>query len=307
VAVAELDGLVYVIGGFRGDASIADTVEVYDPELDAWGHAAPLPTPVHHAAVVSVGGLLYVVGGWSDFFATPLAAVYAYDPVVDSWSPRSPLPDARGSVALAVWEGRLYAMGGSPAARERDFTVYDPGMDAWVELPQLPTPRNHLAAGAIGGMIYAVGGRIGSVAPNLNTGALEAFDVQAGAWTQLSPMTTPRSGVAGAVVADRLLVFGGEGNDVHPDGIFGEVEVYDPGSDAWGSLPSMPTPRHGIGAAVIGDEVHIPGGGPVEGFGVTGVHEIFVPEPAISLLALAALTAVSLLGRCRRSCETSDA
>jgi N-acetylneuraminic acid mutarotase len=308
VAVAELEGRVYVIGGFAERGVVVDTVEVYDPGLGAWGVAASLPTPVHHAAAVSVGGLLYVVGGWPDpFFATPLASVYAYDPAQDGWSLRSPMPTARGSVAVASWQGLVYAMGGSPAIRERDFAVYDPEADEWTPLPDLLTPRNHLAAGAIAGVIYAAGGRIGSLVPAFNTGALEAFDVVTGSWTELAPMPTPRSGIAGAVVAGRLVVFGGEGNDEDPDGVFDEVEAYDPVSGAWTPLPGMPTPRHGIGAAVIGDEVHIPGGGPVEGFGVTGVHEIFVPEPAPSLLALAALSGVSLLERRRRRRDASDA
>jgi N-acetylneuraminic acid mutarotase len=303
VAVAELSGRVYVVGGFRANPfgvanpfEVADTVEVYDPVLDDWGVAAPLPTPVHHAAAVSVGGRLYVVGGWPDrFFATPLASVYAYDPGRDGWSVCSPMPTARGSVAVAAWEGRIYAMGGSPAVRERDFAVYDPGMDAWTPLPDLLTPRNHLAAGAIGGLIYAVGGRIGSLFPSQNTGALEAYDVVGGRWLELPPMPTPRSGVAGAVVGGRLIVFGGEGNDEDPDGVFDEVEAYDPVSAAWTPLPSMPTPRHGIGAAVVDDAVYIPGGGPVEGFGVTGVHEILVPEPGALGMGLAALASASLM------------
>ena len=131
--------------------------------------------------------------------------------------------------------------------------------------------------------------------------------MEANNWTELPPMPTPRSGIAGAVVTGSLVVFGGEGNDDDPDGVFGEVEAYDPVAGAWTQLPRMPTPRHGIGAAVIGDVVYIPGGGPVEGFGVTGVHEIFVPEPSIGLLALAALTGVSLCGQYRRGCDASDA
>ena len=298
VAVAELGGRVYVIGGFTVNAGVSDLVEVYDPGLDAWGVAAPLPTPVHHAAAVSVGGLLYVVGGWTDlFFTVLLDSVYAYEPGRDLWVPREPMPTARGSVAVAAWDGRIYAMGGSPAARERDFAVYDPAMDAWTPLPDLITPRNHLAAGVIGGLIYAVGGRIGSIAPSLNTGALEVFDPSMGQWTALPPMPTARSGIAAAVLDGQLVVFGGEGNDERPDGMFEEVEAYDPVSGLWTPRAPMPTPRHGIGAAVLGDEIFIPGGGPVEGFGVTGVHEVYLPEPEAFAGTLIALLAVAWLAR----------
>ena len=70
VAVASLNGRVYVIGGFRADVSISAAVDVYDPTTNAWSAAALLPTPIHHAAAASAGGKLYVFGGWPDFFVT---------------------------------------------------------------------------------------------------------------------------------------------------------------------------------------------------------------------------------------------
>lgn len=91
-------------------------------------------------------------------------------------------------------------------------------------------------------------------------------------------MPTGRSGIAGAVVDGHLYVFGGEGNPNNPQGVFPENEVYDPETNTWKSLASMPTPRHGIGAAVIDKKIFIPGGAPVQGFGITGVNEIFLVQ-----------------------------
>jgi hypothetical protein len=41
----------------------------------------------------------------------------------------------------------------------------------------------------------------------------------------------------------------------------------------------MPTPRHGIGAAVVNNIVYIPTGGPQPGATQTGVHEAFTLQP----------------------------
>ncbi len=102
VAVAELGGFIYVIGGFDGTVTIVDTVEVYDPVGDSWSSAAPVPVPIHHATATAVNGKLYLIGGWSNFFGTPLASVYEYDPVADSWSaPLAPIPTARGTPAAS--------------------------------------------------------------------------------------------------------------------------------------------------------------------------------------------------------------
>jgi hypothetical protein len=293
VAVAALDGRLYVIGGFRADLSIADTVEVYDPEADAWSFAPPLPTPVHHAAAAAVDGVLYVFGGWSDLFQTPLAEVHAFDPAAGEWSPREPMPAARGSLAAAALGGLVYTAGGSPADREQDLAVYDPVADEWTELPAMPTPRNHLALVALEGRLHAVGGRTATILPVPGAGAHEVYDPATGEWEEEPPLPTPRSGIAAAAFAGRLLVFGGEGAGGAP-GTFREVEAWDPDTEKWSPLPPMPTGRHGIGAAVLADGVHVPGGGPVQGFGVTGVHEVFVPEPAGGLPV--ATAALALLG-----------
>ena len=49
-----------------------------------------------------------------------------------------------------------------------------------------------------------------------------------------------------------------------------------PATDSWQAYAPMLTPRHGMGAAVVGDAIHVAGGGPMNG-GVfqTSVHELF--------------------------------
>lgn len=270
VGVAELGGKIYVAGGFRADRSTANTVEVYDPATDKWSFVAPMPVALHHPAAVAVGGKLYVIGGTSP---TGVAnSTLEYDPEKNEWKVKAPMPTARSSPAAAVIDGKIYVAGGSPVGRA--FEAYDPKTDKWIQLLPMPTPRNHLAATAIGGKFYAVGGR-----PPLTLNVLEVFDPSSNTWSTLAPMPTGRSGIAGAVVKDCLYVFGGEGNVNHPQGVFPQNEVYNPKTNTWESLAPMPTPRHGIGAAVIGDKIYIPGGANVQGFGVIAVHEVFtVPE-----------------------------
>ncbi|GIX48899.1 MAG: hypothetical protein KatS3mg131_3110 [Candidatus Tectimicrobiota bacterium] len=273
VAVAALAGKIYVIGGIDARGGTAATVEVYDPATDRWQFATPLPVPVHHAAAAVVSGTLYVIGGLQGGRFAPVDTVWAYDPATRTWHRKAPLPQPRGALAAGVIGGKIYAAGGSPAPRERDFAVYDPQTDTWTPLPPMPSPRNHLAAGVVGTTFYAVGGRSGGIRGITN--ALEAFDPTTGRWVHKAPLPTARGGIAGAVLQGCLYVFGGEGNPARSDGLFAEVEVYDPFHDRWQALPPMPTPRHGIGAAALGDRIYLPGGATVQGFGVTGVHEAF--------------------------------
>src|SRR5687768_5316384 len=75
VAVAEVGGRIYVIGGFDGQTEL----EIYDPSADRWSRGAPFPRPVHHAAAVGLNGKLFVIGGYIDGW-TASEAVYDYDP-----------------------------------------------------------------------------------------------------------------------------------------------------------------------------------------------------------------------------------
>jgi N-acetylneuraminic acid mutarotase len=293
VAVAAFDGRVCVLGGFGALGQIVDTFECWDPDDDSWSPLAPLPVPAHHLAAAVVDGTLYAFGGWTDAFQTPSDALWAYDAGENEWVARAPLPSPRGSPAAAVLDGTLYAIGGFP--NESDFAAYDPGSDEWTPLPPMPTPRNHLGAAALGGLVYAVGGRSGAIGPELNTGALEAFDPVLGEWLpSLAPMPTPRSGHAAAVFAGRLFTFGGEGNHEDPHGIFDETEAFDPATGEWTTFEPMPVGRHGIGAAVLSDGIHLPGGADVAGFGASDRHDVFVPEPNGWLAGVAALAALSL-------------
>jgi hypothetical protein len=279
VAVAELGGKVYVIGGLAGVQTLA-SVEVYDPALDAWSFAAPLPAPRHHAAAVTVGDTLYVIGGFATILFDAVSTVYAYDPDANEWTPREPMPTARGGLAAAALDGKIYAAGGSPDARERDFAVYDPALDAWTVLADMPTPRNHLASAAGAGLFLALGGRGGLTGITNVTGAVEAFDPGTGLWSARAPLPTPRGGIAAATAQGCVYVFGGEGNPGSPLGTFAENERFDPYTGLWESDEPMPTPRHGIGAAVLGTRIAIPGGGTSQGFSTSVVHEVFTTGAA---------------------------
>jgi hypothetical protein len=138
----------------------------------------------------------------------------------------------------------------------------------------MPTGREHLAGAAIGDVFYAVSGRLGP-----NRDPLEAYDTLSARWTTLAPIPTPRSGIGAAVVDGVIYVFGGEGNPASPIGIFDEVESYHPEFDAWRSLPPMPVPRHGIGAAELDGRIYIPGGATVAGFGAVDTFDAFEPAP----------------------------
>ena len=66
MAVAELEGKIYVLGGYPSSREVQTTVQVYDPQTDSWIRAAALPQALHHPVVVGATGKLYSLGGQTD-------------------------------------------------------------------------------------------------------------------------------------------------------------------------------------------------------------------------------------------------
>lgn len=281
IAVAELDGKIYVMGGYPSTRVYVDTVQVYDARADRWEYGVPLPQPMHHTMAAAVGGVLYVIGGEVSLTGVAnqgiyLDTVYAFDPATGAWTQKASMPTARSAGATAVVDGKIYVAGGRPP-RGHDFAVYDPAADAWTVLPDLPTPRNHLAAAALNGKVYVVGGRFGGGVGSEMTDVVEVYDPASAIWSRAAPMPAPRAGINGLAARGCLYVFGGEGNDAHPSGVFAQNEVYDPRTNTWHGLEPIPTPVHGVtGAAYLDGWIHLPGGGVARG-GSSGstIHQVF--------------------------------
>ena len=77
----------------------------------------------------------------------------------------------------------------------------------------------------------------------------------------------------------KVLVTGGADPSGSP---LSSAELYDPASNTWTREPNLPTPRHGLGAAVVGDRWYIVGGatssGPFTQRTFTPVVDIWVPN-----------------------------
>ena len=283
VAVAVLDGMIYVVGGFERpnswkiwQSSVSTKVETYDPTTNRWSSKPDLPVGLHHAGAAVLDGALYVAGGFTktdDTIWSPSDRVFRFDPAGDTWTERASLPTARGGLAVTTLQGKLFAVSGydgqeNPAAVE----VYDPAIDQWSAVAPLPTPRDHLAAVVIDGTLYAIGGRV-RLNYRQNLSAVEAYDVESNRWAPKMGMPTPRSGIAASVVNGWIYVFGGESGE----GTFHQNERYNPRINRWQTMAPMPTSRHGLGAAAVDGYIYVLTGGPRPGGSYSRVNEIFIP------------------------------
>lgn len=273
VAVAALDGQVFVMGGFGASAEPVATVESYDPAENVWRRRAPLPVPLHHAAAAVSGHRLFVVGGYTGGRVrwTPSAALYEYDAARDAWTARAEMPTARGGLAAATLGTRVHVLGGAADEPSNAHEVYEPATNRWTRANPMPTARDHLAAVAFQDRVWVLGGRTSFVGTQYDT--VDIYDASTDSWRTGAPLPQGRGGLAAAVTGDRLYVFGGEA----PLRIFRANEMYEVAGNRWIAKEPMPRGRHGIGAAVVGGRIFIPGGGTEPGFAPTTAHDAYTP------------------------------
>ena len=281
MSVAELNGKVYVLGGYPSARVSVPTVQVYDSKENRWSRTTPIPVALNHTMAATVRGKLYLIGGQTSAAGNGpfVNTVYEYDPGAATWTTRRPMPTERSAGVAVVAAGKIYVAGGRPP-HGKDFAVYDPGTDLWRTLPDMPTQRNHLAAAAIDGKVYVAGGRFGAGFDSEKTDALELFDPATAGWTARARMPRPRGGVNGIAAYGCFHVFGGEGNGQSPSGVFPDHDVYDPAADRWTHLDPMPVPVHGVtGAAFLNGLIDLPGGGIAQG-GSSGstIHQVYRPR-----------------------------
>jgi len=282
-ATAEVNGIIYTIGGYSTDnvtGQVCGTVVAFDPAAGLWTEKTPMPTPRGQAAVAVVDGKIYVIGGSVDGEFTATAVVEVFDPATDRWKalyepenieipsypkrtpaslgPRS-MPTALWSPAAAVVDGKIYVIGGGTGDPLGEYSVYstvcvyDPANNNWDTAAEMPTARTMLGASVVDDMIYAVGG----LTEAEFSAELEVYDPATNAWTIAADMPTARDCLATAVVDGELYTFGG----FDFGRVASEVEVYTPGADSWEQSTLMPYPRWGLSAAVVGDTIYLIGGG----------------------------------------------
>ncbi len=159
LAVAGLDGKLYAVGGYDGNAN-SGAVEVYDPSTNRWTAKAPLPTPRDHLAAVAVKNRLYAVGGrLNRDYSRNLAVVEVYDPAADRWTTVKELPTPRSGMTAAAMFDVIYVIGGeAPQGTFSTNEAYFPDSDRWQTMAPMPTARHGLGSAVVGDRLYVLAG-----------------------------------------------------------------------------------------------------------------------------------------------------
>lgn len=203
LAVAVWQEQIFVLGGYTdlGFSPSAQALRL-DPPRGVWTRLRDQPVARGAATAQTLGARIHVVGG-----ATPtqaLAAHWSYDPAADTWRAQADMPIAREHLASCADGMRMLVVGGRAQNNLRAAQIYEADRDRWTAAADLPTARGGLAAATLNGRCYVVGGEALDRGPPNTFAENEAFDFASAAWAAVSPLPTPRHGLAAVALGPSL-------------------------------------------------------------------------------------------------------
>lgn len=270
-AAADAQGRIHVVGGFTADGEASRAHEIYDPATDLWTAGEQFPYPIHHAMAVTVRGQVWIIGGYR---ANGSSSARVLGLVDGGWERLADMPKGIAAGAAAVVGGQVHVAGGAVTDPDEndalslngDHFVHTPGTDRWKSLATIPTPRDHAAGGNLNGKFVVVGGRDLSLESTLDV--VEIYDPASNSWARMPDLGFATGGHAVVGSDSDVIIAGGElTSGTVP------VVVRLSGSGESTEIETLPTPRHGLGAVLVGGRVWFVGGGPQPGLSVTGATE----------------------------------
>lgn len=264
-AFVKVDNNFYLLGGRR-----MNPVSIYNTTTKKWTQGAVPPIELHHFQPVVYGSDIYILGALTGGYPgeTPVSHIYIYDTTQDTWEKGATIPKdrLRGGAGAVLNGDKIYLSCGIKDGHRGDhkkwLDVYDIKTDVWTELPDAPRPRDHFQSVIANNKLYNLGGRTTIAADNpfKNTiGEVDVFDLKTKKWsTIVNPLPTKRAGNFTLLLANEILVFGGESFTQEP--AHSEVEALNVDNHTWRSLPPLPQGRHGTGAVLLDHTIYTASG-----------------------------------------------
>ncbi|MDR3080208.1 MAG: galactose oxidase, partial [Streptomyces sp.] len=244
-AVAVHGGKVYSAFGFTGSGP-TNALYAYDPGSGSWSQQASAADSREAPAHGFIGGKLYAVGGWGGD-GSPDAKLEVYDPASNSWSAKASSPKPYAGSGSAVLDGKLYVVGGcgEVICGTTDATVYDPASDKWSQIAPYPEPISWEACGGIDGKLYCAGG-INVIDASGAVKHAYVYDPATNAWSPVADLPITLWGSAYTAANGKLLVSTGV---IDNGSTTNQGFAFDPGADAWETLPNANTSVYRGGGA----------------------------------------------------------
>ncbi len=245
---------IYNFVGFSDSLRHAEpTSEVYDPVKNTWSYIASMPpnTAMTHQDVILVDNTIWLIGGRVGQNPGPMSSViWIYNITTNTWSTGPEIRDPATGKTMVIAAGGsallgrvLHIFGGfTPTACNNDQDKYHLTLDVdrWLSNPSLPAQWEN----------------------------------------KLKPIPMKRNHLSSVVLGGKIYAIGGQlGHDCGGGKEVSYCHVYNPTTDSWTQLTSLPTGRsHAEGATfAIDGKIYMVGG---QGSDGVATKKVTVFDPA---------------------------
>lgn len=166
---------------------------------------------------------------------------------------------------------------------------------SWVQGPTLPSPRQFAAAAVLNGRIYLFGGFNGDhrqtdttlvLQPGLVTSTPPPesqggpIPANLGTWQSAAPVPESVDNAAAAAYQGYIYLAGGRVENK----VTNKAWRYDPATDTWDEMRSMPIPRHGATMQAVAGKLYLIGGAAAHGNDEVSIEVFDIAHGTWSLL-----------------------
>lgn len=143
-------GVFHKIGDLEEPEKILSSVEMYNPEENAWKVLAALPQGCFDLAAAFHNNVLYISGGISDVESkpVPVGETYCLTEGNSEWTPMAPMLTPRQGHSMTAHNDKLYVIGGYKGSEYGEGfkdcfenEIYDIETKQWTAIA--PTPENY--------------------------------------------------------------------------------------------------------------------------------------------------------------------
>lgn len=255
--VSESNGKLYIFGG-KNSTQIIE----YDTLTCSEVKRVELPSEVYGHATATQKGNIYILGGFVDSSYSDQNLCYM--PQKDGWSQEPSLINEKAFFTAEIVDGKIYTIGGQNRNFSPVKTVeeYDISTGTWSLCPSMSEEKLHLASGVIDGKIYVCGGNYWKLYTSYSN-VLEVYDPANRTWTKKANMPEGLSMHKAVSLDGYLYVVGGQKKLNDPDSsieLSQSVYKYDPISNSWSTVASLPIPRVNHGLVTLNGKIYVIGG-----------------------------------------------
>uniref|UniRef100_A0A4W5JWS0 Kelch like family member 29 n=1 Tax=Hucho hucho TaxID=62062 RepID=A0A4W5JWS0_9TELE len=227
-------------GGTESGVTVTD-VWCYMSLLDNWNLVSRMTVPrCRHNSLV-YDGKLYTIGGLG--VSGNLNHVERYDTITNQWETVSPLPKPVHSAAATVCGGKVYVFGGvNEAGRSAGvLQSYVPQTNSWSFIESPMIDNKYAPAVTLNGHIFILGGAYAR--------AITIYDPDKGNIKTGPNMNHSRQFCSAVILDGKIYATGGIVSSEGP--ALGNMEIFDPRTNNWTLLQSLPCPLFRHGCVVI--------------------------------------------------------